>query len=84
MGEVVVGLSIHDAAAKSVEAVSKLSRAMGMPQTLSDVGIKETDIPEMVKEMHAEKDFLIMLWNPREVSPEDTTRIYKIALRGGG
>jgi len=84
MGEVVNNLSQQNAAAKSVDAISRLCKAMGMPQTLSDVGIKETDIPEMVKEMHAEKDFLISLWNPREVSPEDTTRIYKIALRGRG
>jgi alcohol dehydrogenase class IV len=84
MGEVISSISILDAAAKSVEAVRRLSKTMGMPQTLSDVGIKEADIPEMVKEMHAEKDFLIRLWNPRDVSPEDTTRIYKIALRGRG
>lgn len=72
-------LSLMDAAFKSVEAVRRLASDLGLPQKLSDVGITEGDIPDLVDELmiHAPG---IEFMNPREVSREDAIRIYTKAL----
>ena len=44
-----MGLSMLDAAAKSVEAVRKLSKRLGIPQTLSEVGVDAAMIDEMAE-----------------------------------
>ena len=80
MGESVDGLSVFDAAAKAVEAVRILSKALGMPQTLSDIGIKKTQVAEMAEEMLDGYGLEIRMWNPRDVSVEDTTKIYIAAI----
>ena len=51
-----------------------------MPQTLRDIGINKTQIAEMVEEMLNAYGLEVSLWNPRDVSPEDTTKIYNAAL----
>ncbi len=80
MGESVDGLSVFDAAAKSIEAVKRISRPLGIPQTLSDIGIKKTQIREMAEEMLDAYGVETKSWNPREVSVEDTVKIYTSAL----
>jgi alcohol dehydrogenase len=79
MGEPISGLSVYDAAAKTVDAIKRLSRAMGMPQTLKDIGIKKTQIPEMVEETLNSYGELIRMWNPRDVTRQDVTEIYNSA-----
>jgi alcohol dehydrogenase class IV len=80
MGEATSGLSVFDAAAKSVPAVRKLSRALGMPQTLRDIGINQTQIEAMVEELFNAYGSEIRMWNPRDVSREDAAKIYTAAL----
>jgi alcohol dehydrogenase class IV len=80
MGESVASLSVFDAAAKSATAVRILSRALGMPQTLSDIGIKKSQIPEMAEEAVNSYGVLTKMWNPRDITLEDATRIYTAAL----
>jgi alcohol dehydrogenase class IV len=80
MGEPVSGLSIFDAAVKSIDAIKRLSRALGMPQTLKEIGIKKTQIPEIVDETINSYGNLIKMWNPRNVSREDISNIYNSAL----
>lgn len=83
MGENTSGLSTLDAADKSIEAVRRLARDVGMPQKLSDasdVAISEADIPEMVEEVFREWGPLMKEINPRDVSPEDVTRIFVAVL----
>jgi len=78
MGEHLSGLSEMDAARKSVEAVKKLSRDVGMPQELREIGIKKEDIPGFV-------DFLFefqlygMENNARDLTREETTKIFEAA-----
>ncbi len=72
MGEEVRGLSLHNAAAKSVEAVRKLIGDVGLPQSLkeaSDVKITDLEIREMVEEVHAKHKI-----NTGDVSSEDITK----------
>lgn len=49
MGENVDGLPLLDAAAKSVEAVRKLSKRLGIPQRLSEVGVEPSAIDAMAE-----------------------------------
>lgn len=81
MGEEVRGLSLLDAAAKSVEAVRRLIKDLGLPQKLSDastIEITEADIPAMVEEVKTK--FRI---NPRDISSEDITKLFTAVIRGG-
>ena len=75
MGENTCGLSTMDAALKSVASVRRLLTDLGVPQRLSDVGITEADIPNLVEEFmtfqFASADFM----NPREVGPEEAAEI---------
>jgi len=80
MGEPVDGLSVYGAAAEAVEAVKRLSQALGMPQTLIDIGIKKAQMAEMAEEMLDAYGLETRMWNPRDVSVEDTTKIYAAAL----
>jgi alcohol dehydrogenase class IV len=48
MGEAVSGLSIIERADKSIEAVKRLSRDVGIP-SLSEVGAKLEDIPALAE-----------------------------------
>ncbi len=45
MGENVEGLSKRDAAEKAIEAIVKLSRDIGIPSGLKELGVKREDIP---------------------------------------
>jgi alcohol dehydrogenase class IV len=80
MGENISQLSILDAAEKSVSAVKRLSRDVGMPQRLSDVGISDADIPGFIEDLVAFRLQVIEESNPRHVSMEDAVRILRLAL----
>jgi alcohol dehydrogenase class IV len=80
MGEKTDGLVSLDAAEKSIEAVRKLSKAIGMKQTLRSVGITASDIPPIV-------DYVFEFWaqsivanNRRVVGKEDVAQILNAAL----
>ena len=77
MGENVEGLSMLDAAAKSVEAVRKLSKRLGIPQTLSEVGVDPAMIDEMAE--WAFKDGNTAC-NPRPGSKEVFVELFKTAM----
>lgn len=81
MGEKIEGLHIMDAAQKAMEAVKRISRDLGMPQTLSELGISETDIPQMADATITAPFFpLMQAQNPRAITREDIIRIYTAAL----
>ena len=76
MGENIDGLSLMDAAKKSVEAVRNLGKDVGIP-TLSDLGVKESDVPRLAEEAMKGGD----RWtNPRNTTVEDFHYLYKKAL----
>jgi alcohol dehydrogenase class IV len=80
MGEQVNGLPVTDAAGKAILAWKKLTQDMGMKQTLSEVGMKESDIPQLVDDLFRLKQRVIDLFNPRTANKADVTKILKAAL----
>ncbi|MGD8543558.1 MAG: iron-containing alcohol dehydrogenase [Candidatus Bathyarchaeota archaeon] len=61
---------------KSVSAAKELSRDIGLPQTLREVGVKREDIPplvEMIFKLANESG------NPREVSKKQLRELYEKA-----
>jgi alcohol dehydrogenase len=77
LGEDVKGLSDLEAGKKSVEAIKKLSRDIGIPKGLKELGVKEEDIRIMSE--NAMKDACAAT-NPKEATLEDIINIYKKAL----
>jgi alcohol dehydrogenase class IV len=80
MGEDVEGLSMMEAARKSVDAVRSLARDLGMAQTLSEVGIKEADLPGIVDDFTGMMGRHMEANNPRNATREEVIGILKSAL----
>jgi len=83
MGEDIIGLSVSEAAAETVETVKRLITDLEMPQRLSEisgVSVTEADIPALVEGVHGRFGPFINETNPRDVNPEDTTWIYTIII----
>jgi alcohol dehydrogenase len=78
LGEPVAGLSPRAAAAKSAEACRLLSADVGIPEKMSEVGIKEEHVEELVEGAMR----MTRLWanNPRAVSRADARAIFEKAL----
>jgi alcohol dehydrogenase len=77
MGEQVDHLSKRDAADRALAAIEKLSGDIGIPSGLSELGVKEKDIPTMTKNAQADA---CGLTNPRCPTDEEVEAIYKAAL----
>lgn len=77
MGVNTAGLSTMEAAEKGIEAIRKLSRDIGIPSGLSEIGVKESDIPMLAD--NAIND-ICCLFNPRKIRLEDLTNLYKQAM----
>ncbi len=77
LGENVEGLSPRDAAEKALSAIEQLSKDVGIPSGLKELGVQEKDIEIMAK--NAMKD-ACGLTNPRVPTLEDVMNIYKNAL----
>lgn len=77
MGEDITGLTAREAGAKGIEAMKNLSEAVGIPSSLTDIGVKETDI-----ELLADKAIndVCCLFNPRKVKRDDLVMLFKKAL----
>jgi alcohol dehydrogenase class IV len=74
MGENISGLSVRDAAARSVEAMKQLAVDIQVPQYLSDVNIPESAIEEMADSAMTQTRLLVN--NPRRLSRDDIVAIY--------
>lgn len=77
LGEKVDGLSTFEAAKKGVERIRALSASVGIPSGLTQLGVKETDVPQMAE--NAMKDGC-MVTNPRTASLKDVMAMYRTAL----
>ncbi len=77
MGVNTAGLSTMEAAEKGIDAIRKLSRDIGIPSGLAEIGVKESDIPLLAD--NAIND-ICCLFNPRKIRLEDLTRLYKEAM----
>jgi alcohol dehydrogenase len=79
LGVNIAGLAPMEAAEKGVEAIRGLSRAVGIPAGLAEIGVEEKDI-EMLAD-NAIKD-ICCLFNPRKIKREDILQLYKDAMYG--
>ena len=77
MGVYAEGMTKEQAADAAVKAVRELSLKVGIPQHLSELGIKETDLPKLAAS--AIKD-VCTPGNPREVTEEIILELYKKVL----
>jgi alcohol dehydrogenase class IV len=64
-------------AAAFVEALQKLSRDLGLPQRLRDVGIAAEDLPMLARD--AMKQTRLLVNNPRVLGEADALAIYRAA-----
>ena len=77
MEEDAYGLPGLDGARKAVDAVRKLASDVGIPGTLSEVGVHEEAIPEMAKDAMTSGNILV---NARKTTIEDVIEIYRRAM----
>jgi alcohol dehydrogenase class IV len=78
MGENVEGLSVYEAADRSIEAVKNLLQAVQIPFRLSQYGISSDDLPKLVE--GGMKQARLFVPNPRDLTPEDVRSIYESAF----
>lgn len=78
MGENVEGLSMYEAAEKSVEAVKKLLSAVQIPFRLSQYGISRDHLPKLVE--GGMKQARLFIPNPRDLTQKDVESIYEAAF----
>ncbi len=77
LGEKTDGLSVREAAEKAIAAIETLSKDVGIPQSLAELGVKEEDLGTMAT--NAKKD-VCGLTNPRKLTHEEVVEIYRNAL----
>ncbi|HTP24834.1 MAG TPA: iron-containing alcohol dehydrogenase [Anaeromyxobacteraceae bacterium] len=77
LGEDISGLSPVDAGAKGIEAIRKLSKDVGIPAGLRDIGAQEKDFEILA--VNALKD-VCGLTNPRKAKLQDIIGILKAAF----
>jgi alcohol dehydrogenase class IV len=77
LGVEVGGLSDREAAQKAVEAVQDLSREIGIPERLSQVGVTPEMIPELSRRAMEDGCHLT---NPRPCRAGDMADLYRRAL----
>ena len=70
-------MSKEEAAKAAVEAVKALSVKVGIPQHLSEIGIKESDIPALAEQALAD---VCTPGNPRPVTIDDIKALYAKVL----
>ena len=77
MGEKVDALSTRDAAEVALNAIVRLSKDIGIPNGLTELGVKEEDLKIMAE--NAMKD-ACSFTNPRKAKLDDVIQIFKNAL----
>lgn len=80
MGENTEGLSDLEAGELAVEAVHRLLSDLGMPQTLSEVGVAEEQIPELARELVETRGPVMKMAACRELSLAEATELYERIL----
>ena len=78
LGQHVEGLSLRQAAASAVTALTELAEDLGVPQHLSAYGVKEGDVPTLAAGVMLVTRLLAN--NPRTMTEEAAAEIYRQAL----
>ena len=77
MGVNTDGMTAEQAAQAAVDAVKALSIRVGIPQTLTELGIKESDIPALAAQAIAD---VCTPGNPRDVTEAEIVELYTKVL----
>ena len=77
MGVDTTGMTAEQAAQAAVDAVKALSVRVGIPQHLSEIGIKEEHIPALAAQAIAD---VCTPGNPRDVTEAEIIELYKKVL----
>ena len=72
-----IGMTDEQAAEAACKAIEDLSKLVGIPQHLTDLGIHEEDIPALAEQAITD---VCTPGNPREVTKEDIIALYKQIL----
>lgn len=72
-------MSASDTAIAGVKEVIQLNHHLGIPKSFKELGMKEEDIPAMIKDTMKSGNVSI---NPRRVRQEDIEMIYKLSYKG--
>ncbi len=76
MGCDIQGMNDETAAIAAVESVKQLSLKIGIPQKLSEIGVKEEDLEQLAQSAYAD---VCTPGNPRDVTVEDLLALYRKA-----
>ncbi|HGM5579886.1 TPA: iron-containing alcohol dehydrogenase [Pseudomonas putida] len=79
LGEDVSGLDTPQAAARTVDAVVALNRAMGIPATIRELGVDLDYLPQMVSDSMRSGNVLV---NPRLTTARDVEQLITDAYHG--
>lgn len=77
MGVDIEGMTKEEASEAACKAVKDLAIEVGIPQHLSDLGIKESDIPRLAEQAYAD---VCTPGNPRDVTLDQIVELYKSVL----
>lgn len=77
MGENVTGLSVHDAAQVAIKSIVTLSRCVGIPSGLTELGVKEEDFEVMATNAKADA---CQFTNPRLATLQQVMELFRQAL----
>ena len=77
MGVDTTGMTPEEAAQAAVDAVKALSIRVGIPQTLTELGIKAEDIPALAAQAITD---VCTPGNPRDVTEAEIVELYKKVL----
>lgn len=77
LGETVHGLSLRDAARRSVKAVEELEDDIGIPRKLSQVGVTKEMFPQIIKDTMA---YRLLAINPIKITAKDVEEILNAAF----
>ena len=72
------GMSDSEAADKAIEAVAELNGRIGIPSSLADVGVKESQLPMLAKKAFEDPCHAA---NPRPCTEQDLLVLYKEACK---
>lgn len=77
LGENTYGVPVREAAQMAVVAIRALSEDVGIPSTLTELGVQDKDIETMVE--HAQKD-VCAATNPRRLNDKEVAAIFRAAM----
>ncbi|HEY8890555.1 MAG TPA: iron-containing alcohol dehydrogenase [Clostridium sp.] len=77
MGENIDGLSVTEAAQLAIDSIKRLSKSVGIPAGLAELGVKEKDFKVMATNAQAD---VCQATNPRLASLQQVIQLYRNAM----